>query len=42
MEEASKIIGKSIKGAVLVKGGHLKDRADDVLYMEGKFIGYTR
>ena len=36
MEEASKIIGKSIKGAVLVKGGHLKDCADDVLYMEGK------
>ena len=36
MEEASKIIGKSIKGAVLVKGGHLKDCADDVLYKQGK------
>ncbi len=36
MEEAAKIIGKSIKGAVLVKGGHLEDSADDVLYMDGK------
>ena len=40
MEEASKIIGKSIKGAVLVKGGHLKDCADDVLYMEGKIYWF--
>lgn len=36
MEEAAKIIGKSIKGAVLVKGGHLEDSADDVLYMDEK------
>ncbi len=37
MEKASKIIRKSIKGAVLVKGGHLEDSADDVLYMDGEF-----
>src|SRR5699024_2726538 len=36
MEKASKIIGESIKGAVLVKGGHLEDSADDVLYMDGE------
>lgn len=36
MEKASKIIGNSIKAAVLVKGGHLDDSADDVLYMKGK------
>ncbi len=37
MEEAAKRIGKHIKGAVLVKGGHLEDCADDVLYADGKF-----
>ncbi|WP_042683442.1 bifunctional hydroxymethylpyrimidine kinase/phosphomethylpyrimidine kinase [Anaerosalibacter massiliensis] len=37
MEEAARIIGKIIKGAVLVKGGHLKNCADDLLYMDGKF-----
>ncbi|NMA85834.1 MAG: bifunctional hydroxymethylpyrimidine kinase/phosphomethylpyrimidine kinase [Tissierellia bacterium] len=36
MEEAAKIIGDSIKAAVLVKGGHLEDCADDLLYMDGK------
>lgn len=36
MEKAAKIIGKSLKGAILVKGGHLEDSADDVLYMGGK------
>lgn len=36
MEKAAKIIGKSIKGGVvLVKGGHLEDSADDVLYIDG-------
>lgn len=36
MEKAAKIIGKSIKGVVLVKGGHLEDSADDVLYIDGE------
>ncbi len=37
MEKAAKIIGKSIKGGVvLVKGGHLEDSADDVLYIDGE------
>ena len=36
MEKAAKIIGEFIKGAVLVKGGHLEDSADDVLYIDGK------
>lgn len=36
MEEAAKIIGKHINGVVLVKGGHLKDCADDLLYTNGK------
>ena len=36
MEKAAELIGKSIKGAVLVKGGHLRDSADDLLYMDKK------
>ncbi|MEW8974070.1 MAG: bifunctional hydroxymethylpyrimidine kinase/phosphomethylpyrimidine kinase [Tissierellaceae bacterium] len=36
MERAAKIIGKSIDGVVLVKGGHLIDSADDVLYIDKK------
>lgn len=36
MEKAAKVIGNSIKAAVLVKGGHLEDCADDLLYMDGK------
>ena len=36
MEKAAKIIGKSIRGAVLVKGGHLKASADDLLFIGGK------
>ena len=39
MEKAAKIIGEFIKGAVLVKGGHLEDSADDVLYIDGRSIG---
>lgn len=35
MEKAAKIIGENIKGAVLVKGGHLSDSADDLLYING-------
>ncbi|MBC8589744.1 bifunctional hydroxymethylpyrimidine kinase/phosphomethylpyrimidine kinase [Wansuia hejianensis] len=36
MEKSAEIIGKSIKGIVLVKGGHLEDTADDVLYIDGR------
>jgi len=36
MEEVARVIGNSIKAAVLVKGGHLEDCADDLLYMDGK------
>lgn len=36
MEKAAKIIGQQIDGVVLVKGGHLEESADDLLYFEGK------
>lgn len=36
MEKAAKVIGNSIKAAVLVKGGHLEDCADDLLYINGE------
>ena len=36
MEEAARIISSFTDGAVLVKGGHLTDRADDLLYEQGK------
>lgn len=35
MEEAAKIIGEYIDGLVLVKGGHLQETADDLLYVDG-------
>lgn len=40
MEKAAQIIGEGMEGAVLLKGGHLKETADDLLYFEGKFIWY--
>ena len=36
MEKAAKIISQHIDGVVLVKGGHLKESADDLLYFGGK------
>lgn len=36
MQQAAKIIGEYIDGAVLITGGHLEDSADDILYMDGK------
>lgn len=36
MEKAAKIIGKFLKGVVLVKGGHLSESADDLLYINEK------
>ena len=38
MEEAAERIAAYASGAVLVKGGHLSGRADDLLYHEGKRI----
>ncbi|ROR29374.1 hydroxymethylpyrimidine/phosphomethylpyrimidine kinase [Mobilisporobacter senegalensis] len=35
MELAAIEIGKNYKGAVLIKGGHLADSSDDLLYMNG-------
>ena len=36
MEEDAKIIGKYIDGLVLVKGGHLEETSDDLLYLDGR------
>ena len=38
MEEAARIISSFTGGAVLVKGGHLLESADDLLYEQGKSI----
>ncbi len=35
MERAAGIISKGIKGAVLIKGGHFSDNANDLLYENG-------
>ena len=41
MEEAAEDIGKKYQIAVLLKGGHLTETADDVLYQEGTFVWMT-
>lgn len=38
MEKAAGIIGKSIEGVILVKGGHLSESADDLLLIKGKLV----
>lgn len=38
MEEAAKKISEMLKGAVLIKGGHLSDTADDLIYIDGRPI----
>ena len=38
MEKAAKIIGESLDGVVLVKGGHLNDSADDLLLIDGEIV----
>lgn len=40
MEEAARLIGTRYGGAVLVKGGHQIDTANDVLYQEGKLTWF--
>lgn len=41
MIKAAEIIGKNIDGAVLVKGGHLTETANDLLFDHGKAIWLT-
>ena len=40
MVQAAKVIGKNLKGGVLIKGGHLTETADDLLYDQGELIWY--
>ncbi|MCH3918512.1 MAG: bifunctional hydroxymethylpyrimidine kinase/phosphomethylpyrimidine kinase [Spirochaetia bacterium] len=41
MEQAAQIIAEKTKMAVLVKGGHLEDRADDLLWYKGQPLWLT-
>ena len=41
MEAAAKIISEKTSGAVLIKGGHLTDTADDLIYTGGKSVWLT-
>lgn len=38
MERAAEKMSKMLKGAVLIKGGHLTDTADDLLYANGRIL----
>lgn len=40
MVKAAEVIGKNLSGSVLVKGGHLTQTADDLLYCAGKITWY--
>ena len=40
MVRAAKVIGKNLKGCVLIKGGHLTETADDLLYDYGEILWY--
>ncbi|MFR8318514.1 MAG: bifunctional hydroxymethylpyrimidine kinase/phosphomethylpyrimidine kinase [Catenibacillus sp.] len=40
MVQAAALIGEHISGSVLVKGGHLTETADDLLYHNGKITWY--
>ena len=40
MERAAELIGKNLSGSVLIKGGHLTETADDLLYDKGEFFWY--
>jgi hydroxymethylpyrimidine/phosphomethylpyrimidine kinase len=40
MKKAAEVIGKNLSGSVLIKGGHLTETADDLLYDKGEFIWY--
>ena len=41
MEKAASYLSKMTNGSVIIKGGHLKNRADDLLWQDGKAIWYT-
>ena len=40
MEKAAASISKIFSGHILIKGGHLKDCSDDLLYSNGEFFWY--
>lgn len=42
MLRAAKKIATSIKGGVLIKGGHFSNTADDLLYIDGKEVWYKQ
>ena len=42
MLRAAKKIAASIKGGVLIKGGHFSNTADDLLYIDGKEVWYKQ
>lgn len=42
MELAAKKIGESYSGNILIKGGHLKDKSDDLLYTGGEIHWFSQ
>ena len=40
MKKAAEVIGRNLSGSVLIKGGHLTEPADDLLYHDGEFMWY--
>ncbi len=41
MVKAAQTISKSLQGAILIKGGHFTEGADDLLYVAGKEVWFT-
>lgn len=41
MLKAAEVIGKNLNGSVLIKGGHLTETADDLLWHQGNIRWYT-
>ena len=41
MEQAARIISEKFSGAILLKGGHLADTSDDLLYADGQSHWFT-
>ena len=39
MKKAAEVIGRNLSGSVLIKGGHLTETADDLLYHDGELCG---
>lgn len=42
MEKSALEISKIFKGNILIKGGHLKDNSDDLLFCDGKFYWFKQ